>query len=65
MVFLIDLPRLKEADQPVEKAKENLTFFGQELIYFLEAMGLDADVIKGVLQFDFSATDGLAFVHSM
>ncbi|KAI9884129.1 MAG: hypothetical protein M1823_004101 [Watsoniomyces obsoletus] len=65
MVFLVDLPRLKEPDQPVKKVKENLTFFGQELVYFLEAMGLEADVIKGVLQFDFSATKDLAFVHSI
>ena len=67
-VFLIDLPRLDEVvgeQGNDEEVKKQLTFFGKELLYFLEAMGLDRDVIKGVLKFDFAATQGLAFVHSM
>lgn len=65
MVFLIDLPRLNEVHRSVNEARQRLTFFGQELLYFLEAMGLDRDVIDGVVRFDFSATEGLAFVHTM
>lgn len=65
MVFLIDLPRLETVDQAEKEIRENLTFFGKELLYFLEAMGLDHDIIRGVLKFDFSATDDIAFVHTM
>ncbi|KAI9748120.1 MAG: hypothetical protein M1815_003589, partial [Lichina confinis] len=64
-VFLIDLPRLNDASQPPEKARENLTFFGTELVYFLEASGIERDVINGVLRFDFSATKDIAFVHTI
>lgn len=64
-VFLIDLPRLADAGLNNQEAKERLTFFGKELLHFLEAMGLQEDVIRGVLNFDFSATKGLAFVHTM
>ena len=64
-MFLIDLPRLNDASQPPEKARENLTFFGTELVYFLEASGIERDVIDGVLRFDFSVTKGIAFVHTM
>ena len=63
-VFIVDLPRLpKEA--PSQPDTECLTLFGRELIYFLKAMGLSRDVIEGVMRFDFSATDELAFVHSI
>lgn len=65
MAFLIDLPRLEDTKEPLDKARERLTFFGKELVYFLEAKGLDRDVINGVLGFDFSATEGIAFVHTM
>ena len=62
MVFLIDLPRLKKVHAtPVEE----LTFFGKELCYFLEAMGLQESIIASMRQFDFSATEGLAFVHTI
>lgn len=63
MVFLVDLPRLP-ADGP-RPSKQDLTTFGQELIYFLEAMGLEDKVIQGVLLFDFSRLKDIAFVHTM
>lgn len=64
IVFLIDLPRL-EVERPENEARDNLTYFGKELIYFVEAMGLEQDVVKGVLNFDFTATEGIAFVHTI
>lgn len=42
-----------------------MTFFGKELIHFLEAMGLQQDVVQSLYKFDFSETKDLAFVHSM
>ena len=61
MVFLIDLPRLAVK----QILPENLTLFGRELIHFIRAMGLQEDVIRSVCNFDFSATKGLAFVHTI
>lgn len=52
-------------ERPENEARDNLTYFGKELIYFVEAMGLEQDVVKGVLNFDFTATEGIAFVHTM
>ena len=62
MVFLIDLPRL-----PNEKTVvlDDLTDFGKELHYFLDAMGLDKKISNSLLKFDFSHTAKLRFVHSM
>ena len=62
MVFLIDLPRLPVGQC---KTKENLTFFGRELIYFLEAMGLERSIVDSVYNFDFAATKDIAFVHTI
>lgn len=61
-VFLIDLPRRQ--DGPVGK-KEDLTRFGQELVYFLEMQKVPQKVVEGILKFDFSRTSSLAFIHSM
>ena len=61
MVFLIDLPRLKNS----RTTPEALTFFGKELIYFLQAMGLQEDIVSSIYNFDFSATERLAFVHTI
>jgi hypothetical protein len=61
-VFLVDLPRRVDG---VVGAKDGLTAFGTELIYFLEKQEVDRKVIEGVLKFDFSKTAHLAFVHSM
>lgn len=58
-VFMIDLPRLAEAG-----TSEGLTFFGKELMFFLEMQGLDQDVRTGLLNFDFAATEGMAFIHT-
>lgn len=62
MVFLIDLPRLT-GDQ--DSGRESMTLFGRDLIYFLEAMGLDQKVIESIYKFDFSRTQNLAFVHTI
>lgn len=62
MVFLIDLPR---SDKDAQITRDNMTFFGKELVHFLEAMGLQQEIIDSVYKFDFSKTKGLAFVHSM
>ena len=61
-VFLIDLPR--RGDGMMGKS-EDLTFFGQELLYFLEKMDLWDKAREAVLKFDFSRTEKLAFVHSV
>lgn len=61
-VFVIDLPRLGD-HVPGDATK--LTKFGQELVFFLEQQKVQRNVIDGVLGFDFSQTDHLAFVHSM
>lgn len=62
MVFLIDLPRFT-GDQ--DSARENMTMFGRDLIYFLEAMGLHQKAIESIYNFDFSKTQNLAFVHTI
>ena len=62
MVFLIDLPRLPGHRQT---AKAELTSFGNDLIYFLHAMGLEETVVQSVHNFDFSKTKELAFVHTV
>ncbi|RKF79278.1 putative tyrosyl-dna phosphodiesterase domain protein [Golovinomyces cichoracearum] len=62
MCFIIDLPRHENAQS---SSLEDLTQFAQELIYFLGAQGLPEQVIKSVLNFDFSRTAKIGFVHSM
>ncbi|RMY79788.1 hypothetical protein D0862_13027 [Hortaea werneckii] len=61
-VFLIDLPRLPDGKQT---QRESLTHFAQELLYFVQKQGLDEDVRNGILNFDFAATEQMAFVHSV
>ncbi|EME47312.1 hypothetical protein DOTSEDRAFT_21105 [Dothistroma septosporum NZE10] len=61
-VFMIDLPRLAGS---TSQTTEDLTFFGQELMFFIERQGLDKDLRKGVLGFDFSATEHMAFIHTV
>ena len=62
MVFLVDLPRL-----PADHAThiDGMTQFGKDLIYFLKTMGLDQSIINSIYHFDFSATQDLAFVHTI
>ncbi|KAF2397916.1 phospholipase D/nuclease [Trichodelitschia bisporula] len=65
-VFLIDLPRLGQTSNgEVLQSEDDLTFFGKELLHFIKAQGLQERVWKGVLNFDFSKTNHLAFVHSI
>ncbi|KAF2835444.1 phospholipase D/nuclease [Patellaria atrata CBS 101060] len=61
-VFLIDLPRYPDGHFATD---EELTPFSRNLLYFLEAMGLDESARKGVLKFDFQNTQHLGFVHSI
>ncbi|TKA29172.1 hypothetical protein B0A50_03682 [Salinomyces thailandicus] len=61
-VFMIDLPRL--ADEK-KTSVDKLTSFGRELAYFLEKQTVDQDVREGLLNFDFGATESMAFVHSV
>jgi hypothetical protein len=59
VVFVIDLPRL-----PAD-AEEKMTFFGRELLYFLTKANLPDASLKSLSKFDFSATQNMAFVHSV
>ncbi|TLD27933.1 phospholipase D/nuclease [Venturia nashicola] len=58
--FIVDLPRRKDGTS----SQDGLTFFGKELMYFLEKQGVQENARHGVLKFDFSDTKHLAFVHS-
>ncbi len=42
-----------------------MTPFADSLLYFLDAMGLDERTKEGVLNFDFSRTKDLAFIHTV
>lgn len=64
-VFLIDLPRLPETAGSPPQIAETLTSFGQELLFFLQKQGLGPDVLTGILNFDFSATADMAFIHAV
>ncbi|GAP87740.1 putative ubiquitin interaction domain-containing protein [Rosellinia necatrix] len=58
MVFLIDLPITKiPTDQ--------LTMFGQELCYFLNACGLDQSLVHSLSRYDFSETSNYRFIHTI
>jgi hypothetical protein len=61
-VFIIDLPRLP-GDQ--KSSPDGITPFGRELLRFLRAMEMEEAVVDSILNFDFSRTSHLAFVHSM
>ena len=61
MVFIVDLPRLTGT----RATPETLTFFGKELLYFLQAMGLQQDIVSSIFNFDFSKTKDLAFIHTI
>jgi hypothetical protein len=61
-VFLIDLPRLAN---PGTQIAENMTPFAKELLHFLKQQDISQDVQDGVLNFDFSVTANMAFVHSI
>ena len=59
-VWLIDLPRL-----PSRITADDLTDFGKELVFFIEKQGVPQDAREGILNFDFSATKDIAFVHTV
>lgn len=59
-VFLLDLPRMSE-----KGAEEDVTLFGQELLYFLDRMQAPQNLRDGLLKFDFSSTRHLAFIHNV
>jgi len=59
-VWLIDLPRL-----PNKITTDDLTDFGKELMFFIEKQGVPQDAREGVVNFDFSATKDIAFVHTV
>ena len=60
-VFLLDLPRRMDG----KGSKDDLTNFGKELLFFLQKQGLQEEAIAGILNFDFSSTNQLAFIHSV
>ena len=62
MVFMIDLPRLENAE-PREAQKSNL--FLADLSYFLRAQGLDETLISSLKNYDFTEADRYSFVHTM
>lgn len=62
MVFIIDLPRIKDADK---RNGDHLTPFGEELAYFLNAQGLDESLVHSLRNYDFSETKRYGFVHTM
>lgn len=62
MVFLIDLPRLED---PADRETNTLTTFGEELSYFLEAQGVEQNMIRSLRNYDFSETSRYGFVHTI
>ena len=60
-VFMIDLPRLPN---DAKRKEEELTPFGKEMLHYLKKQELREDVRTGVLNFDFSATQNMMFVHT-
>ena len=60
MCFIIDLPRLTGGEHA-----QKLTFFGEELVSFLKAQGLEKSIVNSLYKFDFSNTKGFAFVHTI
>ena len=60
--FVIDLPRHSNGQKTTSL---DITGFGRELCYFLKAMGMEEGVMENVMNFDFSRTKQLAFIHSI
>lgn len=61
-VFMIDLPRRPRAGKA---SGDKLTSFANELLYFLRRQKVDQDIRDGLLNFDFSATKNMMFVHTV
>ncbi|SPQ22375.1 5c7a7958-a57c-4b24-83ed-ea1e08282303 [Thermothielavioides terrestris] len=62
MVFIIDLPKFQTAEQ---REAQKLTPFGEELLYFLRAQGLDEELVSSLLNYDFAETSRYHFVHTI
>ncbi|KAK3357465.1 tyrosyl-DNA phosphodiesterase-domain-containing protein [Lasiosphaeria hispida] len=62
MVFIIDLPKFESLEQ--SEAQE-LPAFGEDLIYFLRAQGLNEKLLDSLRKYDFSETSRYGFVHSI
>ncbi|KAL8686483.1 MAG: hypothetical protein Q9218_007074, partial [Villophora microphyllina] len=62
-IFLIDLPRISSGNTTVPD--EGMTLFARDLIYFLRAQSLDPSIVSSLSNFDFTATQNLAFVHTI
>lgn len=62
MVFLIDVPRLED---PLTQATNSLTPFGEELCYFLQAQGVDQNMVRSLRNYDFTETSRFGFVHTI
>lgn len=59
-IFIIDLPRL---EKPCHH--EQLTAFGKSLHEYVKAMGMPSFVTEGILNFNFTNTANMAFVHTI
>jgi hypothetical protein len=60
-VFMIDLPRLPNGSKC---ELLDMTEFGKEMLHYLRLQGVEQDVRDGVRNFDFSATQQMAFLHT-
>jgi len=58
MVFMIDLPKLKD---PMPEQ----TFFLDELLHFCAAQEIPEHILTALVYYDFKETAPLAFVHSI
>lgn len=67
MVFLIDLPRLGDAENIENVSSDSIpeTSFQAELQRFLRAQNLDDSIIRSLVKYDFSETNRYRFVHTM
>lgn len=64
MVFIIDLPLLKDTPTAATKDERPTAFF-TELSRFLGATGIDDSMIRSLSRYDFSRTAKLGFVYTM
>lgn len=62
-IFLVDLPRL--SPNPPQPNDTKKIPFRSSLEHFLEAQNFPADVLAGLNNFDFSATQDMHFIHSI
>ncbi|VBB86886.1 Putative protein of unknown function [Podospora comata] len=65
MVFLIDLPKFKNTEERDAVQGGGLGSFGEDLVYFLMAQGVDPLLINSLRSYDFSETRRYGFVHTI